>query len=112
MTRDNIFRFWAIKEKRMYYLFDLSKGESLMTQTGMPLHIAPLDFFIPMQFTGMLDKNKNRIWESDIAKCKVNVRSTESVHSDYYYDKGYVEEVKFATGSFYCKYYLDQIKDI
>ncbi len=64
--REIKFRAWGKKDKKMYGIFDPYKDGSIMKQTGAPLHIAPLSYFIFLQYTGLKDVKGVEIFEGDI----------------------------------------------
>jgi hypothetical protein len=52
------------------------------------------------QFTGLLDKDGNSIYEGDFIRGEMYRRSTESIHPDHYYNDIIAGVVRFEFGNF------------
>ena len=94
MSREIKLSAWDIRDKKMVAFESRDYDE-------LDAWIYPMnERWIPMQYTGLKDKNDKEVYEGDIVKCFVSVQRKEP--------EEFVGSVKFVDGSFMCRYYLGQ----
>jgi uncharacterized phage protein (TIGR01671 family) len=91
MTRPIKFRIWDKEAKIMDYQYQIEFSGDMAK--SMP--ISNKDYLVPMQYTGLKDKNSKEIYEGDIVK-DVFGRVAEC----YWYDKGVAILTGFTFRSF------------
>ena len=81
------FRAWTEEGKAMYYgVYPFKDGTLLLSYDEIAFDEVPASDFILMQSTGLLDKNGNKIFESDIVKYKAGCNT---VTEEVVYDKNF-----------------------
>ena len=91
--RDIEYRAWDAVRKEMITLLDTSEGYIYLKALT---HISN-DFYIPMQFTGLLDAKGNKVFEGDLIKNERG-RTAKVVWHEW-------------TASFDCEFVGDECKD-
>ena len=90
MKRKIKFRAWDKDEKMMFPHEEIDKYDQDGIVMWGDIFSGESDFFEPMQFTGLLDKNSNEIYEGDIVIC--------THPNNPYISRG---EVKFVDGAYW-----------
>lgn len=110
--RELLFRAWHKKRRKHYevkHLFKDSEGNqwadcigyNIISQQNVNVRIQPKDCIIE-QNTGLKDKNRKRIWESDTFNCQVLMGHPDKKHNGTYWIN--VEcEIVFVRGCFMGK---------
>ncbi len=74
--REFKFKFWSPKNKDW-----INEALIEIGQSGNFLHLYCKEF-IPIQFTGLLDKNGKEIYEGDIIKYNINTQEINEIATD------------------------------
>ena len=79
------FRGWHTGQRRMYSAEEMTRDQLTLLPTGEFINVSgvstslsviyPRDKFIPLLYTGFLDRNSKESYEGDIANCVVMVGS-------------------------------------
>lgn len=102
MNRELKFRGWHPQLKRMFsaeemgqdQLTLLTDGRGFINVSGADIRLSQLVPMIPMQYTGLLDKNGKEIYEGDILKYVLPGLESDDPSTEY------IEPVVFKDGCF------------
>lgn len=88
------FRFWDTERKK--YLTDVTFADRRIPSNWQ-------QFYIPQQFTGLLDKSGVEIYEGDIVYVKQNIYAQKHLTVEWGYDRWEFKE-EFDNGDYYNGY--------
>ena len=102
MSRVIKFRGWHVSANKMFSAEEMANDQLTLLTTGSFINvngkstalstIYPNDKFIPLQFTGLLDKNGKEIYEGDIVQRGVIVFYDGKFQGQYYGSDGQMYE--------------------